>query len=290
MKILILGINGMLGRAVFNLFKSSDGFEVNGTVRGQKIPSYIDSKDYPLIITNIDVNNGIDSLNDLFLFKPDVVINCIGVIKQLTSANDPLVTIPVNTLFPHQINKLCSLFNARLIHISTDCVFTGDKGGYLESDTPDARDLYGISKWLGEVYDRNAITLRTSIIGHESCSKNSLLDWFLAQDDEVNGFSKAIFSGLPANELARVIRDYVIPKPNLSGLYHVSVDPINKYDLLKLIAEVYGKKIKINNSHDVVIDRSLNSQRFQQEFGYRPPRWPELIQSMHDIEFEVKNV
>jgi dTDP-4-dehydrorhamnose reductase len=170
-----------------------------------------------------------------------------------------------------------------LVHVSTDCVFSGAKGHYLETDFPDAYDLYGRSKLLGEVDYPHAITLRTSIIGHELSGNRSLIGWFLAQQGSVKGFARAVFSGLPTVELARVVRDCVLPRPALRGLYHVAAQPINKCDLLKLVAATYGKTIKIVPSEDLVIDRSLNADRFRVATGYVAPPWPDLIQRMFEF-------
>jgi dTDP-4-dehydrorhamnose reductase len=178
---------------------------------------------------------------------------------------------------------LCKATGARLVHISTDCVFSGEKGGYLESDFPDAYDLYGRSKLLGEVDYPHAITLRTSIIGRELSGHRSLVGWFLAQQGTVQGFTGAIFSGLPTMELARVINEYVLPRPDLHGLYHVATQPINKYDLLKLVAKTYGKDTEIVPSDRLTIDRSLNADRFREATGYVAPEWPVLVQNMHDF-------
>ena len=169
----------------------------------------------------------------------------------------------------------------RLIHISTDCVFSGSKGHYRESDTPDATDLYGRSKLLGEIDYGDALTLRTSIIGPELYSNSSLLDWFLSQTGSIQGFTKAVFSGLPTVEIARVIAEYVIPRPKLAGLYHVSSEPIDKCALLNLIAKIYKKPIHIVPDDKLVIDRSLNSDRFYEETGYHAPQWDELITRMY---------
>jgi dTDP-4-dehydrorhamnose reductase len=169
------------------------------------------------------------------------------------------------------------------VQISTDCVFSGRQGGYRESDPTDATDLYGQSKFIGEVRDAaHAITLRTSIIGHELASCHALVDWFLSQQGRAPGYSRAVFSGLPVNEFARVIRDFVLPHPELHGLYHVSARPITKCELLRLIARVYGKDIEIVPDDAVVIDRSLNSERFTQATGYVAPDWPALIESMRN--------
>lgn len=171
---------------------------------------------------------------------------------------------------------------ARLIHFSTDCVFSGKQGQYKEDDFADAYDLYGRTKYLGEVDYENAITLRTSIIGHELESKRSLVDWFLNQSSEVKGFRKAIFSGLPTIEIARIVREYVIPNPKLRGLYHLSVDPISKYDLLRMVGTIYGKDIAIIPDDELIIDRSLNSDRFRSATGFKPKPWLELVEAMHN--------
>jgi dTDP-4-dehydrorhamnose reductase len=225
-----------------------------------------------------------DSLVSLFSkIRPDIVINCIGLVKQLSEANDPVAAIPMNSLFPHRLARLCGLANTRLVHISTDCVFSGARGMYTEADISDAKDLYGRSKFLGEVDYPHAITLRTSIIGHEMGGTRSLIGWFLAQTNCVKGYKRAIFSGLPTVELARVIRDHVIPHPELHGLYHVSTEPISKFELLTLVGQTYAKTIDINADDQLVIDRSLDSNRFRHATGYAPKPWPELISSMRDF-------
>jgi len=176
---------------------------------------------------------------------------------------------------------LAQLVGARLVHISTDCVFTGRRGGYVESDEPDATDLYGRSKLLGEVDYPNAITLRTSIVGHELTGSRSLLGWFLSQDTAVKGYTRSIFSGLPTCELARVVRDFVLPNPQLHGVFHVAAEPISKYKLLTLVNETYGKGLLIEPDDQLKIDRSLNASRFREATGYVAPTWPQLVAQMH---------
>jgi dTDP-4-dehydrorhamnose reductase len=154
---------------------------------------------------------------------------------------------------------------------------------YTEGDIADAFDLYGRSKYLGEVDYPNAITLRTSIIGHEMNGARSLVSWFLAQDKAVKGYKKAIFSGLPTVEIARTIRDFVIPRPDLHGVYHVSAQPISKFDLLSLVADIYEKKIEILPDESFAINRSLDSTRFRVETGFQPKPWGDLIKSMHQF-------
>ena len=280
-RVLVLGVSGMLGNAVLRVFAQSDVYSVVGSARSAGALRLMTPELREHVICGADVENA-DSLMRLFtLARPDVVINCIGLVKQLAEADDPLAAIPINSLLPHRLARLCDVAGARLVHMSTDCVFAGDKGMYTEADMSDANDLYGRSKFLGEVDYPHAITLRTSIIGHELDGARSLVGWFLAQTGSVKGFKRAIFSGLPTVEIARVIRDHVIPHPDLHGLYHVSAEPINKFDLLTLVAQTYGKVIDISADDQLVIDRSLDSTRFRQSTGFVPKPWPELIRTMH---------
>jgi dTDP-4-dehydrorhamnose reductase len=280
--VLVLGATGMLGHALLRFFAASPGFEVWGSARGAalgRLPAALQ----PRVIGGIDVESTDTLAGLLARLRPQVVINAVGLVKQLAEADDPLAALPINALLPHRLARLCALAGARLVHVSTDCVFAGTRGGYVEADAPDAQDLYGRSKLLGEVDQPHAVTLRTSIIGPELGSAHGLIGWFLARTGPVRGFTKAVFSGLPTVELARVIRDHVLPHPELHGLYHVSAAPIDKYTLLKLVAKAYGRDIGITPNDRLVIDRSLDSGRFRAATGYAPPAWPELVQRMHDF-------
>lgn len=282
MNILVLGVTGMLGSAVFNYFSTNSSHHVYGTLRSDAGRRHFPSVPGERLLSGIDVLDH-DSLTAAFAAaKPDVVVNCVGLIKQLADAKNPLTALPINAMLPHRLAALCKVAGARLVHVSTDCVFSGDKGLYREEDVSDCTDLYGKSKYIGELHDLpHAVTLRTSIIGHELGSNASLVDWFLSQDGKVKGFTKAIFSGLPTAELARVMLDYVIPNTELKGLYHVSVAPIDKFTLLKEVAGVYQKDIAIVPDDQLVIDRSLDSSKFREAVGYVPPSWRELIEFMH---------
>jgi dTDP-4-dehydrorhamnose reductase len=285
--VLVLGASGMLGNAVLRVFAGSPGYAVYGSMRSTALLSRLPQVLRPHVITGVDVEN-IDSLMRLFAnVQPDVVINCVGLVKQLVAADEPLLALPINTMLPHRLARLCEVVGARLVHVSTDCVFSGQRGDYVESDLPDARDLYGRSKLLGEVDYPTAVTLRTSIIGHELGSAHGLVGWFLAQTQGVKGYRRAIFSGLPTDELARVIRDHVLPSPELRGTYHVSAAPIDKFELLTLVARAYGKQIEIVPDEEVRIDRSLNSTRFRAATGYAPDDWPTLIARMHAFQAAV---
>jgi len=285
MKVLVLGVTGMLGNAMFRYLTADSGLEVYGSARDEKARRYYPDTPRERLITGVDVENHDSLVRIMGSVRPNVVINCIGLIKQLSAAKDPLAAITINALLPHRLAHLCKAADARLIHISTDCVFSGTKGLYLESDHSDAEDLYGKSKFLGEVAYQNAVTLRTSIIGHElGGSAHALLCWFLSQEGATDGYTRAIFSGLPTVELAKVIGTFVIPRPELNGLYHVAAEPIAKYDLLRQIAEIYGKEINIRPVEDPSIDRSLDATRFREKTGYVAPTWRKLIERMHKFQ------
>lgn len=244
---------------------------------------YFDKLLGPQILTGVDVENQDSLVAVLEKIRPDAVINCIGLVKQFAESDDPLLALPINAMLPHRLAHLCALIGARLVHISTDCVFNGKRGGYRESDLSDAEDLYGKSKHIGEVAMPHTITLRTSIIGHELNSTHGLVEWMLAQEGRIKGYRKAVFSGLPTVELSQIVRDIVLPADQLSGLYHVAAAPIAKFDLLKLVATAYGKSITIEPDDAVVIDRSLNADRFRDATGYVAAAWPALVEKMKEF-------
>jgi dTDP-4-dehydrorhamnose reductase len=281
MKILVLGASGMLGSAMFRILFVAENLQVIGSLRSSSYRKHFPASMQQSLYSGVDVK----CMDDLAAFianqRPNVIINCIGLVKQLSSSKDPLQAIAINSLLPHRLAYMCQLANARLIHFSTDCVFSGNKGSYIESDLSDAEDLYGKSKFLGEVSAPHAVTVRTSIIGHELESKNGLIDWFLSNSGSIKGFTKMIFSGLPTNELAGIVRDYILKDKSLHGVYHVSSKAISKYQLLAIVADVYGKEIQIAPDDEVVLDRSLVSTRFRELTGYSPPEWRDLVQSMY---------
>jgi dTDP-4-dehydrorhamnose reductase len=281
MRILILGATGMLGYSLFSNLREINGFDVFGTVRNIKGKEAFFKEALSSLIFDVDVTQAAEIERAIAYVKPEVVINCIGLIKQYDVSKQHVNAIEINALLPHQIARLCDQHSAKLIHFSTDCVFSGKEGLYTEKSTPDATDLYGKSKCLGEVDYAPHLTLRTSIIGHELNSSVSLIDWFLSQAGEVKGFSKAVFSGLPTCYVAKLLAENILKSPELSGLYHLSVAPIDKYTLLKQVAETYSKQVDINEFTDFEIDRSLNSEKLTQRLGLDLPLWPELIDYMH---------
>jgi dTDP-4-dehydrorhamnose reductase len=282
MRILVLGATGMLGYQIFNNCINRN-ITVNAVVRTKKklverLGKEIENKLHVID----DVKNTIAIESIIREFKPDYLVNCIGIIKQSDLAYNYYESISINSLLPHQLLRLGSLYDFRLIHISTDCVFNGKRGNYKEEDFSDAEDLYGKTKFLGEVAYGSGITLRTSIIGHAITEqKVSLIDWFLSQKTKTKGYTKAMFSGLTTLELSNVILDIIIAKKIEPGLYQIASSPISKFDLLKLTAKIYKKNILIEESDEVVIDRSLNGSKFSNLTIYKVPSWNEMLSEMH---------
>jgi dTDP-4-dehydrorhamnose reductase len=213
-------------------------------------------------------------------FRPQVVVNAVGIVKQRPESQDAILSIEVNSLLPHRLALDCGAIGARLVHLSTDCVFSGERGGYRESDRPDPVDLYDRSKLLGELSESNCITLRTSMIGLGLYRKTNLVDWFLAQTGRVNGYRNAIFSGLTTAEISRVIAMLIERHPTASGLYHLSADPISKLELLTKLRDKLAMDVEISPVDEPRIDRSLDSTRFRKEFAYRPPSWDTMLDEL----------
>lgn len=270
----------MLGHKLIQIL--SVNHEVTGTVRGFGVtPDLSKRLGCSSLIGGVETDNFDRVIQVVGQVRPQVIINCVGIIKQLTAASNAEIIINTNSLLPHRLANLCRACGARLIHISTDCVFSGNKGTYKESDVPDAIDFYGRTKLLGEVVGPDCLTLRTSIIGRELDSNNGLIEWFLQQGhNEVRGFRKAIYSGLTTIEFARVVKSALESDMGMSGVYHVSSNPISKYDLLLLAREAFGVSTHVIATDKPVIDRSLDSARFRREMKYAPPSWVRMMQEM----------
>jgi len=281
-RVLILGGTGMLGHKLWQSFRHR--FETWAAVRSHHTRyDRFQLFENERLLVGVDANDMDSIVRVLTVVHPDVVINCIGIIKQLSSSQDPIISLTINSLFPHRLARLCQAIGARCIHISTDCVFSGHKGQYIETDVSDAEDLYGRSKYLGEVSGENCLTLRTSIIGRELETQSGLVEWFLGnQGKSVRGYTNAIYSGFTTLALAGIIAHVIEEHPDLSGLYHVSAKPITKHDLLVLIRDTYGLSIEIEPYADIWIDRSLDSERFWTAVKSSPPSWVEMIRDMYE--------
>jgi dTDP-4-dehydrorhamnose reductase len=271
----------MLGHKLMQIL--SEKFLITGTMRG--VTS--DLSDHPVfsdmrIIGNIRADDLRSVHNAINKTGPEVVINCIGIVKQIPAAQDPLQSIAINALFPHQLAQICRQKKIRLIHMSTDCVFSGRKGCYSEEDPSDAEDLYGKTKYLGEVNYPGCLTIRTSIIGRELDTSHGLIEWFLSQEGKtVSGYKKAIFSGLTTIALSEIMAEIIINHPHLSGVYQIASEPISKYDLLNQVNDIYDLKIRIDPDETIVNNRSLNPEKFKKETKIKIPSWRYMIEEMY---------
>lgn len=276
--VLVLGASGMLGHTVARSFAERFRVLASCRTRPRSLPALSRSLSKVQWIDKVEATSIASIQNALQASRPDAVINCIGIVKQATAAADTWRVMQVNALFPHQLADLCEASGARLIHISTDCVFSGRSGSYRETDMPDADDLYGRSKQLGEVIRPGCLTIRTSIIGRELSGSHGLLEWFLGhRGGEVDGFTQAVFSGLTTLELARVLERVVSDHGDLAGLFHVASEPISKADLLSRINAAMGLGVRIRPVDQPVIDRSLDGSQFAEITGIRVPSWDKMI-------------
>ncbi|MEZ4733817.1 MAG: SDR family oxidoreductase [Caldilineaceae bacterium] len=279
-RVLILGAAGMLGHKLCQVYR--DRFDTWATVR-ERSERYVQYDLLPSerFISNVDAFKFDTIVQAFAIAQPQVVINCIGIIKQLSTAKDPVISLTINSLLPHRLAQLCSVAGARLIHISTDCVFSGRKGKYTEADISDAEDLYGRTKYLGEVSVEQHLTLRTSIVGRELQTTTGLVEWFLSnRGGRVRGYTEAIYTGFTTLALAEIMAEIIEHKSHLAGLYQVSSDPINKFDLLCLLREQFAIPIEIEPFVDFKLDRSLSSQRFRTESGIAIPSWFDMVEAM----------
>ena len=278
-RILVVGASGMLGHEAVRVL--APDFEVWGACRR---PEALPDLGVPRerLLGGLDATDRDSAYTLLDRVRPDVVLNAVGIVKQRDDAKAAIPSIQVNSLWPHLLADACGRVGARMVHVSTDCVFSGSRGIYAEADVPDAFDLYGRSKLLGEVTDReNTVTLRTSIIGWQLEAPTGLVGWFAAHRSEaLQGFTKAVFSGLTTRALTEVVRDVVVPDATLSGLWHVSVDPIDKYTLLTKLAGYLGWDVDITPVAEPAIDRSLDSTRFRERTGWTPPSWDAMLEAL----------
>lgn len=278
-RILVVGATGMLGHEALRVLAAD--FEVWGACRDPRgLPDRGVSP--ARILAGLDATDGAAAYALVEQVKPDVVLNAVGIVKQLAAAKAAVPSIAVNSLWPHVLADACAAHGARMVHVSTDCVFGGAGGKYVETDVPDAFDLYGRSKLLGEVVDReNVVTLRTSIVGWQLGEPTGLVGWFAAHRTQpLKGFTKAVFSGLTTHALTDLIRDVILPDESLCGLWHVSADPIDKYTLLHELAGHLGWDVDLTPVDEPVIDRSLDSTRFRERTGWIPPSWEEMLEAL----------
>lgn len=280
MRVLIIGGNGMLGHKLVQIL--GETFDVQATIRGKFFEiERFGIFDRNRIIESVDANDMNSLKRAIEIARPDVVINAVGAIKQLPASNDVIRSLTVNSIFPHRLAEFSREYGFRLILISTDCVFDGKKGTYTEGDIADARDIYGMSKILGEITNADPLTIRTSIIGRELLTKNSIVEWFLSnRGGRVKGYTNAIYTGFPSEVLAEILAGLITHHPDLAGLYHISSGPITKFHLLELLNQYFEADVNIEPSDEVAIDRSLDSSKFRAATGFEPAGWEDMIAQM----------
>ena len=270
-KVLVLGSTGMLGHIVVNYLSQFEQYDVIDISYRNKL------RENTIIL---DVTNK-DLLEKTILnLKPNFIVNCIGVL--IGGANSNIANaIYVNAYLPHLLKNIAEHIDAKLVHISTDCVFSGEKGGYIETDERDGKDTYAKTKMLGEIVDDTNVTLRTSIIGPElKTAGEGLFHWFMMQNGTINGFTKAVWSGVTTLELAKAVK-WVIER-DIRGLYHVTNNtPINKFELLTLFKKYTKKEIVIEAVDGKEVDKSFIDTR--KEMDYKVPEYEVMIKEMVDL-------
>jgi dTDP-4-dehydrorhamnose reductase len=281
MRALILGGSGMLGHRLCRALSAR--METWATFRDA--PARFMNYDFipqERALGGVNAENIAGVRDALEAVQPDVVVNCIGIVKQRDEAKQAIPSIQVNALVPHQLADLCHAQDTRLVQISTDCVFSGLRGKYTEADIPDPVDLYGRTKLLGELNRPNCLTLRTSIIGWQLNTFSSLLSWFSQQRGQrIKGYQQAIYSGFSTHVLAGLISDLIETRPDLAGLYQVASEPISKYDLLVALRDKLGwDDIQIEPDDNFYCDRSLIGARFSTATGWQAPTWDEMLSEL----------
>lgn len=278
-RVLVLGATGMLGHKVWQLFRQR--FDAHAAVRSVEPYAATGLFAGAQVVTGVRAEEPESVARAVAIAQPDVIVNCIGIVKQVKAGSDAVSSIAINALFPHQLAAIGAAAGARVIHISTDCVFLGSRGGYRETDPPDARDLYGRTKQLGELAGPGLLTLRTSIVGRELSGSSGLLEWFLAQrGGRVHGYTTARFSGLSTSALAGLLGKVIEHHPDLSGVYHVASTPISKYDLLVRFNQAFRAGVEIEPSDALRIDRSLDGSRFTAATGLTCGSWDAMVAAL----------
>ena len=268
----------MLGHMAVRVL--GEKFQVFGTTRGSNssVPMLGKFLDQDSWITGINVLNNEEVERVLDIVEPDVVINCVGLVKQKMDNSSYIESIEVNALLPHKLFLLCQKYDSKLIQISTDCVFTCDPGVKSQADHPDAADLYGRTKFMGEVDYGTALTIRTSIVGRQISGQESFFEWVLSQSGKVaNGYVNALYTGLTTFALSNVISEILSNHFSLSGLWQVASEPISKYELMKKLNSELSLDIDIRKETEFQCDRRLNGSPFTKETRIDIPTWDEMI-------------
>jgi len=284
-RVLVLGATGMLGHKLIQRL-AAGGLSVFGTMRSSSPPPTAAAR---VALSAADrILHDVDVLQDgplqaaIEMADPDVVVNAVGVIKQIDVAKDPVTSISTNALLPHRTAAFCKKRGARLVQFSTDCVFAGRRGPYAENAPTDAEDLYGRSKLLGEVSGPGCLTIRSSIVGRELRGRSSLVEWFLSQrGGQATGFTGALYTGLTTNVMSDLVGKLIMEYPEVDGIWHVASEPISKYELLQFVNTRYKLGITLGRDDKFFCDRRLDGGAFRKRTGFNAPSWDTMIAEMH---------
>jgi dTDP-4-dehydrorhamnose reductase len=292
MKILILGLSGMLGHKLFSYLQKQNTYDLYATTTTNfeiEYPSFKIINKKNIFFSKVQ---NIDYFERIFLkINPDIVINCIAILRESFFDLKPVKFIEINTIYPHKISQLSKKLDFRFIHFSTDILYSDNNKLSCENDEIALSGPYAASKFLGEVKNNNSLTIRTSIIGHQLNNNTSLLEWFLNYEGKtVNGYSNVIYSGLPTTEISKIIHKYIIPNVDLKGIMNISSKPISKLELLYKIKKYYNKKVNINSDESIISNRSLNSNLFNKKTGYLVPDWDMMVKEMYEDFLIEKNI
>lgn len=279
MRILVLGGTGLIGNRLTRQLRQ------NADVYASTRTSLVEM---PMLENILEPNKwifGLDATDFQFLeseikrLKPDVIVNCLGVVKHQINPKNAEATILLNSVLPWRLSGIAEKYDFKLIHLSTDCVFSGETGNYKESSSPDAVDLYGRSKILGELNNAHVLTIRTSFVGREIKTFANLFEWVQrCQTTRITGYKRAIYSGLTTQAISEVIEKLIFDFSALTGLWHVSSEPISKYDLICMLNNSLNLKLDIESSEEFFCDRSLDSTAFASKTSLAIPNWITMVE------------
>ncbi len=290
MKILIIGLSGMMGHKLFTYLQNQKCYDLYSTTTTNfeiKYPNFkILNKKNIFYSEKQDIN----FFDKIFSsVNPDIVVNCSAILNETSFSQNPIRYIEINSVYPHKISLLSEKYNFRFIHFSTDIIYDDKNKLSSENDEISINSIYATTKFLGEVTYNNSLTIRTSIIGHQLNGNSGLVEWFLNNENKsINGFSKVIYSGLTTTEMSKIFHKHIIPNNKLYGIINISSNPISKLDILQIIKKYYKIKTEIIDDKSIVSDRSLNFSLFKQKTGYSPPSWDLMIKEMSDDYFIKK--
>ena len=286
MKVLVLGVDGMIGHKIAQSLK--EGYKLFGSTRKHLTNKNLGIENIKIVLHDFLIDKTEHLVSNIC---PDIIINCVGITTRRGVNASKAKTELINSILPHELDKLSQKYSCKLIHFSTDCVFNGAKGNYTEVSRTDAIDLYGISKAKGEVNSNSSLTLRTSMIGRELYNFTELFEWLYSmREKSVEGYSEVIYSGITTVRMGKIIDKILKNNISLSGLFNISSEPISKYDLLKKLSDSFDLEIDIKKNSNISSNKVLNSKKFTEITGIKAPNWNDLIIEFKEDSYKYKEL